>query len=186
MPPRATAPFGGAGNLLAAGAAIIGALTADKRNADLIEFATQGGAALLSLRYGREHELEADHYGIDYMVRAGYDPQAAVELQETFVRLSGNKSAELAGRAVRHPSTFAGTGRGQSRACRGCRQAFRGEDDLPPEDRLPDESKPAYLAHDEGRKLLEKEPAQALAKAEQAHQARSARRRFSMRCAAMR
>lgn len=28
--------------------------------------------------YGRQHELEADHYGIIYAARAGYDPEAAI------------------------------------------------------------------------------------------------------------
>ncbi len=46
------------------------------------------GAQLINQRNGREAELESDQYGMLYMSRAGYDPQAAVTLQETFVRLS--------------------------------------------------------------------------------------------------
>ena len=49
------------------------------------------GAKLTGLHFGRDAEREADLYGIRYMVRAGYDPQAAVALQETFVRLKDNK-----------------------------------------------------------------------------------------------
>jgi predicted Zn-dependent protease len=45
-----------------------------------------GGAA--QAHYGRSNELESDHYGIKYMVADGYDPQGAVELQQTFLRLS--------------------------------------------------------------------------------------------------
>jgi predicted Zn-dependent protease len=45
-----------------------------------------GGAA--QAHYGRENELESDYYGINYMVAEGYDPQGAVELQQTFLRLS--------------------------------------------------------------------------------------------------
>ncbi len=52
----------------------------------------QLGAGLWSARYGRDQELESDSYGIDYMVAAGYNPYAAVELQETFVRLSQQRS----------------------------------------------------------------------------------------------
>jgi predicted Zn-dependent protease len=37
------------------------------------------GGALLS-GYGREHELEADHLGAKYMARAGYDPQAMIQV----------------------------------------------------------------------------------------------------------
>jgi len=46
------------------------------------------GAQLISQRYGREAEREADYYGTRYLAQAGYDPQAAVTLQEAFVRLS--------------------------------------------------------------------------------------------------
>lgn len=163
------------GTLLAAGAAIIGALTAEKRNADLIEFATQGGAALLSLRYGREHELEADHYGIDYMVRAGYDPQAAVELQETFVRLSGNKSPNwLAGLFATHPPSQERVEANRARAAGMLGKRFRGEEIYRQKIGGLIKTRPAYLAHDEGRKLLEKEPDKALARADEAlkHEAR--------------
>jgi predicted Zn-dependent protease len=43
------------------------------------------GAQLINQRNGREAELESDYYGMVYMSRAGYDPQAAVTLQETFL-----------------------------------------------------------------------------------------------------
>lgn len=45
------------------------------------------GANAWNAKYSRDHELDADEYGIKYMVKAGYDPQAAVELQELFVRM---------------------------------------------------------------------------------------------------
>ena len=157
------------GTLLSAGAAIIGVLTADKRHADLIDFATQGSAALLSLRFSREHELEADHYGIDYMVRAGYDPKAAVELQETFVRLAGNKSPGwLAGMFATHPPSQERVDANRAMAAGLPGKLYRGEDVYRQKIAFLVQSKPAYAAHDEGRKLLDKEPAQALAKAEQA------------------
>lgn len=37
------------------------------------------GATSMSLKYQREHEEEADRLGIEYLVRAGYYPQAMVE-----------------------------------------------------------------------------------------------------------
>lgn len=53
---------------------------------------TQGlsavGAQLINSRYGQGAELEADRFGMEYMKRAGYDPQGAVGLQRTFVDLS--------------------------------------------------------------------------------------------------
>ncbi|MCB1631877.1 MAG: M48 family metalloprotease, partial [Pseudomonadales bacterium] len=46
------------------------------------------GAQLIQQKYGRDQELESDHYGMKYMKAAGYDPWGAVTLQETFLRLS--------------------------------------------------------------------------------------------------
>lgn len=46
------------------------------------------GAQLITSQYGQGAELEADRFGMTYMDRAGYDPQGAVELQRTFVKLS--------------------------------------------------------------------------------------------------
>lgn len=62
------------------------------------------GATLVTRKYGRDAELEADHYGIEYMVKAGYDPMAAVRLQETFVRLkNGRNPSFLEGLFSTHP-----------------------------------------------------------------------------------
>ncbi len=63
------------------------------------------GAQLINQRNGREAELESDYYGMVYMSRAGYDPQAAVTLQETFLRLSQNRPEQgwLAGLFASHP-----------------------------------------------------------------------------------
>ncbi|MCE9569935.1 MAG: M48 family metalloprotease [Rhodocyclales bacterium] len=157
------------GILLSAGAAVISVLAADKKHADLIDFAAGGGATLLNFRFSRENELEADHYGIGYMVRAGYDPKAAVELQETFVRLSGSKSAGwLAGMFATHPPSQERVEANRGMAATLPANLYRGEDAYRRKIAFLIQSKPAYAAHDEGRKLLEKEPAQALAKAEQA------------------
>ena len=61
-------------------------------------------AGLVSQQYSREAEREADYYGMLYMSRAGYDPAAAVELQQTFVRLSeGRQSNWLEGLFASHP-----------------------------------------------------------------------------------
>lgn len=63
------------------------------------------GAQLINQRNGREAELESDYYGMIYMSRAGYDPQAAVTLQETFLRLSQGRGEQdwLAGLFASHP-----------------------------------------------------------------------------------
>lgn len=78
--------------------------TRDNDYADYIVGASQLGAQLITQRYGRDAEREADYYGIQYMVRAGYDPRAAVSLQETFVRLSeGRNQSWLDGLFASHP-----------------------------------------------------------------------------------
>ena len=130
-----------------------------------------GLAAQLTLqRYGREAELEADHYGIDYMKRAGYDAQGAVSLQEMFVRMNDKKdSGWLNGLFASHPPS-------QERVDANRRHAAK----LPPGGELGVESfqaamsqtmkaKPAYDAYDEGRKALKDKQADvAIAKADQA------------------
>ncbi|MEY4762723.1 MAG: hypothetical protein RLZZ200_2579 [Pseudomonadota bacterium] len=62
------------------------------------------GTKLVQQRFGRDQELEADAYGMRYMQRAGYDALAAVDLQQTFVKLSAGKQGNwLEGLFASHP-----------------------------------------------------------------------------------
>lgn len=80
----------------------IGAQNTDYAN--LIVGGAQVGAQLVTSKYGRDAESEADLYGMQYMKKAGYDPAAAVTLQETFVRLSADrKSNFIDGLFASHP-----------------------------------------------------------------------------------
>jgi predicted Zn-dependent protease len=80
----------------------IGAQNTDYAN--LIVGGAQAGAQLVNSKYGRDAESESDLYGMQYMKKAGYDPTAAVTLQETFVRLSaGRKSNFIEGLFASHP-----------------------------------------------------------------------------------
>ena len=89
------------GVMSAAGSAI-GA--SDSRYSDLLDNGAQIGAQFIVSSYGREAELESDRYGMVYMVRAGYDPAAAVSLQETFVALSKDRAPNwLEGLLASHP-----------------------------------------------------------------------------------
>ncbi|MCW8944435.1 MAG: M48 family metalloprotease [Sedimenticola sp.] len=87
------------GVLIAAGVA-----ARDSDYSQLAVGAAALGANLLNQGYSRDAELEADLYGMTYMVRAGYDPMAAVGLQETFVRLSKDRKQNwLSGLFASHP-----------------------------------------------------------------------------------
>jgi predicted Zn-dependent protease len=80
-------------------AAQIGAAISDV-NSTVANLALQGaglGAQMVQQRYGRDQELEADEYGIKYMKLAGYDPQGAITLQETFVKLSQQNGTKAQG-----------------------------------------------------------------------------------------
>lgn len=114
------------------------------------------GANLLNQRYSREAEREADYYGMVYMVRAGYDPRAAVQLQETFLRLSEQQHQDwLSGLFASHPPS-------QERV-QANRETLRrlgksggdwGEERYRRMTAALRASKPAYDAYDEGRKAL--------------------------------
>lgn len=82
----------------------VGLATQDKEYANLIVGGSQLGAQLISSKYGRDAESESDYYGMLYMKKAGYDPAAAVTLQETFVRLSEGKQSDfISGLFASHP-----------------------------------------------------------------------------------
>lgn len=92
-------------NLIFQGAVMLTAISVDDSDySNYIVGGAQLGAQLLSQRYSRKAELEADQYGMQYMARAGYDPEAAVTLQEKFVELSKDKNRNwLTGLFASHP-----------------------------------------------------------------------------------
>jgi predicted Zn-dependent protease len=129
--------------------------TSDGGYSDLAVGGASVGAQLINQSYGRSAELESDYYGMQYMSRAGYDPQGAVELQQTFVRLSEGRASDwLSGLFASHPPSQervdtniqtaaalpAGGETGEARYKAAMQQTF--------------DTKPAYDAYDEGRKAL--------------------------------
>ncbi len=76
------------GILLQGGVAAATIASSGRENSNLAQLGANIGAQLISTRYGRAAELESDRFGIEYMARAGYDPQGAVDLQATFLELS--------------------------------------------------------------------------------------------------
>jgi len=92
------------GLLLSVGLAGVAVVAGDKDYGQLAVGAAVLGTQLIATKYSRSAELEADRYGMKYMAKAGYDPTAAIELQQTFVKLSqGQQSNWLDGLFASHP-----------------------------------------------------------------------------------
>jgi predicted Zn-dependent protease len=92
------------GVLLQAAVAAAGVSAANTDYSEIATIGASAGAALLNSKYGRDAERESDIYGMNYMSRAGYDPQGAVDLQQTFVNLKDSKQPDfLQGLFASHP-----------------------------------------------------------------------------------
>ncbi len=139
------------GAVLAAGVA-----ARDSSYSNLAVGATSLAANLVNQKYSRSAELEADQYGMLYMARAGYDPRAAVALQETFVRLSKERRQNwLSGLFASHPPSQERVNRNREYARKlavsggevGTARFRRAIAGLV-------RSKPAYAAYDKGEKAL--------------------------------
>ena len=119
----------------------------------------QVGAQLISQRYGRDAERESDLYGTRYLAEAGYDPAAAISLQEAFVRLSeGNAPGWLDGLFASHPAS---TERVQNNRelvaqlrAEGYTEGELGEQRYQQRTARLRETQPAYEAFDEASALL--------------------------------
>jgi predicted Zn-dependent protease len=122
---------------------------------DLAAGGASVGAQLISQSYGRGAELESDLYGMRYMSRAGYDPQGAVRLQETFVRLSeGRDSDWLSGLFASHPPSRERVSENLKTATTLPAGGETGAERYKAAMAKTLEIKPAYDAYDEGRKAL--------------------------------
>lgn len=81
--------------------AVGGALGGSDANADKYAQIFGTGATLgLLLPFSRKHEHQADFLGVDYMVRAGYDPEAAVRLWK---RMASQSQSSGPGFLSTHP-----------------------------------------------------------------------------------
>ncbi len=166
------------GLMLQAGVAAVGLATRDHRLQGLMVAGAGVGAALVSQRYSREAELEADYYGTLYMARAGYDPAGAVSLQERFVRLAdAGERNWLEGLFASHPPSRERVRRNQETA-----EALYGEhpdrDWILGGERYAEKVEPlhrtreAYAAHDRARQaLIDGQPDKSLALVERALEA---------------
>lgn len=76
------------GILLNLGLSILSGATSNATYGGVARQAGQIAAGIIDSSYSRDQEREADRLGIDYMVRAQYNPQGSVQLQEFFLKKS--------------------------------------------------------------------------------------------------
>ncbi|MCF6180219.1 MAG: M48 family metalloprotease, partial [Geopsychrobacter sp.] len=143
------------GMLIQAG--VIGTALATQ-GTDYATLAQQGaglGAQLITQRYGRDAERESDHYGMLYMVRAGYNPQGAVDLQRTFVKLSeGRDQGWLKGLFASHPPSYERVQNNLELLATLPKGGESGVASYRAKIAHLLKTKPAYTAYDKGRKAL--------------------------------
>ncbi|MBI5154221.1 M48 family metalloprotease [Candidatus Poribacteria bacterium] len=78
----------------------------DERQRAAAVLAAQGGGFLATRRFGRDDEREADHWGIEAMYKAGWDPRQGVEFFRKLHALHGGATPGLLQQMVStHPAT---------------------------------------------------------------------------------
>lgn len=158
------------GMLISAGVAGLGFALSDNEWAGLLMGGAAMGAQLALAQYSQGDELESDRYGIEYMVEAGYDPEAAVELQELFVKLSeGRESSFIDGLFASHPPSQKRVDRNHELVREIGTGGYRGKDVYDKKLATARNLQPAYDAHDAALKLASEDDMQgALAKINEA------------------
>ena len=98
----------GIGSVLAG---IVGTVAGNSAIGQLVGAGARSGAQLVTLKYGRDQEYQADALGVRYITAAGYDPFAAAEMltqlnDETTLeaRIEGRDADAVPGWASTHPN----------------------------------------------------------------------------------
>jgi len=113
------------------------------------------GAQLMTHKYGRDAEREADEYGMLYMSESGFDPQGAVELQETFVELSEGRNPDwVSGLFASHPPSMERVNNNRKTAEELPRGGDVGRERYRQKTAYLNRVQPAYDAYDEAKKAL--------------------------------
>jgi len=73
--------------------------------AGAIELAGQVGAALLTTKYSRDQERQADELGMKYMTAAGYNPRAFVETMQILAAAAEREPSKFENLFASHPMT---------------------------------------------------------------------------------
>ena len=75
------------------------------KNPGIMAQAVNIGLGLTFAEYSRENENEADNYGIQYMIKAGYDPQASITMFEKLAAMSQGDPNFFEKLSASHPQT---------------------------------------------------------------------------------
>lgn len=158
------------GMLMQLGVAAAGIAASESGYGDLAVGAGMLGAQVLSAKYGRDAELEADRHGMRYLAAAGYEPEAAVSLQETFVRLSEDRRQSwLEGLFASHPPSQARVEKNREYAQELAVDGELGRQAFQQHTAYVRRVQPAYAKYQEGvQALQQKQPAVARQKAHEA------------------
>jgi predicted Zn-dependent protease len=133
----------------------VGVATQGQDYGQWVTAGTAVGAQLINQKYGRDDEREADHYGMLYMSRAGYDPQGAVDLQRTFLVLQESHQQDwISGLFASHPPSQERLNNNIAMLATLPRGGVVGEGRYRKAIARLLATKPAYDAFDEGRKAL--------------------------------
>jgi len=90
----------------AMGATLAYQLVFGEKGGQALQSAVGIGMGLLFADYSRENEREADKFGIYYMQKAGYDPNAAITMFEKLAKASGDRQGDVFERlSSSHPET---------------------------------------------------------------------------------
>lgn len=142
------------GMLISAGVAGLGFALSDNEWAGLLMGGAAVGAQLALAQYSQSDELESDHYGILYMKKAGYDPTAAVELQQLFLELSKDRDTNFVqGLFATHPPSAKRVRENQELVAEVGAGGYRGEDVYERKLATLRKLQPAYDAHDKALEL---------------------------------
>ncbi len=141
--------------IMQVGVAATAIATSDSDYGNLVAGGANLAAQMSLSKYGRSAELESDLYGMQYMSKAGYDPQGAVALQETFVRLSeGRRSDWLSGLFASHPPSRERVQANIATAASLPKGGEQGVETFRAVMQKTMSTVPAYKAYDDGRKAL--------------------------------
>lgn len=128
-------------------------LAVDEDMQDLLYDTGSMAVGITQLKYSRDAESEADHYGMRYMSEAGYDPVGAVSLQELFAENTDSAGGWLAS----HPASIERVRQNRAALKDLQKKGYLGASEYRIRTRRLQARAPAYDLYEEGMAALEEE-----------------------------